>query len=310
MRYFLIGILWAGLSAGVITPKYTVQTSAPVMDMAVRNETVWASTADGKVLEVTPKGKIASTLKIEPMVTPWGESAVQKIMSVDISADGKTLVLAGENGCLYAAEGGKIRKTSFSTKTIIKKILFVSDTRVLLALLNSDVVIFDLKADKVVKTLSVSASPLSDMVLSDDRKTAAVAGEAGIVALVDTQKGSVVRYLKGGNVDNIYKLDLQSGRVITAGQDRRIVVYTVDNRIIARFDGTFLIYAAALSPSGKRGAAAVDEENTVAVLDIDNRQRTASAKGHGATLNRIVFLDERRFVSCADENKILFWEIP
>lgn len=310
MRYFFVWILSISLSAGVIAPKYTVQTSAPVLDFAVRNNTLWAATADGKVLEVTPKGKIVSTLKLEPMVTAWGEKAVQKIMSIDIAPDGKTLILAGENGRLYLAEGGKIRKTSFVTKTIIKKILFVSDTRILLALLNSEVVLFDLKTDKVVKTLSIDSSPLSDMALSSDRKTAAFAGEAGIVALIDAQNGSLIRRLKGGNVDNIYKLDLQNNRVITAGQDRRIIVYSTDNRIIARFSGSFLIYAAALSPSGKRGAAAVDEENTIAVLDIDNRQKIADAKGHTATLNRIRFVDEKRFVSCADENKILFWEIP
>lgn len=312
MRYFfaILCIFSMALSAGVMTPKFSIKTSAPVLDFAVRNDTVWAASSDGKVLEITPKGKMSSTVKLEPMLNAWGEKAAQKIMSIDISPNGRTLILAGENGHLYTVEAGKIRKTSFSTKTIIKKIAFISDTRLLLALLNSEVVLFDLITDKVVKTLSIDSSPLSDMALSSDRKTAAVAGEAGIVSLIDTQNGTIIRRLKGGNVDNIYKLDLQNGRVITAGQDRRIIVYTVDNRVIARFDGTFLIYAAALSPSGKRGAAAVDEENTIAVLDIDKRQKIASAKGHGATLNRILFLNEKRFVSCADENKILFWELP
>lgn len=312
MRYFFasIWIFSITLAAGVITPKLSINTSAPILDFVVRNDTVWAASSDGKVLEITPKGKIGSKIKLEPMINARGETSVQKVMSIDISPNGKILIVAGENGRLYTAEEGKIRKTSFSTKTIIKKIAFISDTRLLLALLNSEVVIFDLETDKVVKTLNIDSSPLSDMTLSNDRKTAAVAGEAGIVSLIDTQNGTITRRLKGGNVDNIYKLDLQNGRVITAGQDRRIIVYTVDNRIIARFDGTFLIYAAALSPSGKRGAAAVDEENTIAVLDIDKRQKIASAKGHVATLNRILFLNEKRFVSCADENKILFWELP
>lgn len=311
MKIFIfILVLLSALQGGMIAPKLSVKTSAPVLDFIVRDGKVVAGTANGEILEIGMNAKVSSLIRLEPLTNYWGEKTPQKIMSVDRSPDGKTLAFAAEDGYLYTARAKKVQKSSFVTRTVVKKIAFVTDSLLMVALLSNEVVFFDLNGNKSIKTLSAGTSPLSDMSLSKDRKIAAIAGEAGIVTLIDTAKMAVTKHLKGGNVDNIYKIDLQNGRIITAGQDRRVIVYTLENRIIARFDGTFLIYSAALSPSGERGAAVMDEENRITVLDIPNRRRVAVASGHTATLNRIVFVDEKRFVSCADENKILFWELP
>lgn len=307
---FLIFILTLGASAGVISPKITVKTSSPVLDFVIRDHTVWAATAEGKALQINAKGKIVSTIVLPKTLNAWNEKTAQKVMSIDLSLDGETVIMAGEDGCLYVSKGGKISKTSFSTKTVIKKIAFVSENRVLLALLSNEVVFFDLQSNKILKVLSGGTSPLSDMALSPDRKVAAIAGEAGIVSLIDTAGGKIIKHLKGGNVDNIYKIDLQNRSIITGGQDRRCIIYTLEGKSYVRFNGTFLIYAVALSPSAARAACALDEENTITLFDIAKRQKIATAIGHNATLNRIAFMDERTFVSCADENKILFWELP
>lgn len=201
-------------------------------------------------------------------------------------------------------------KTSFPTKSVVKKIALLSDTQVMVALLSNEVVFFDLKTNKILKTISGGTSPLSDMALSSNHQVAAIAGEAGIVSLIDTNHATIIKQLKGGNVDNIYKIDLQNGSLITAGQDRRAIIYTLDGKSYLRFDGTFLIYTAALSPSAGRAAVTLDEQNIITIFDTAKRQKIATAKGHNATLNRIIFMDENRFVSCADENKILFWELP
>lgn len=309
---FLIAIVLVSLNviAGVITPKISVKTSAPVVDFVIHNDTIWAGTANGEVLKISTKGKILSKVTIKPLVNYWGEKVSQRVMSLDVASDGETVILAAEDGFLYLIHKGLITKTSFSTKSVVKKVAFLSDTRAIVALLSNEVVFFDLKANKILKTISGGTSPLSDMALSHDHKIAAIAGEAGIVSLIDTSRGTIVKQLKGGNVDNIYKIDLQNGSLITAGQDRRAIIYTLDGKSYVRFDGTFLIYTVALSPSAGRAAAALDEQNMITIFDTLKRQKIATAKGHNATLNRIVFMDEKRFVSCADENKIHFWELP
>ncbi|MGZ5208537.1 MAG: WD40 repeat domain-containing protein [Sulfuricurvum sp.] len=309
---FLIAIVLVSLNiiAGVITPKISVKTSAPVVDFVIHKGTVWAGTANGEILQITTKGKILSKVTLKPLVDYWGEKVSQRVMSLDVSSDGKTIILAAEDGFLYLIHEGQITKTSFSTKSVVKKVVLLSDTRAIVALLSNEVVFFDLKANKILKTISGGTSPLSDMALSLNHKIVAIAGEAGIVSLIDTSRGTIVKQLRGGNVDNIYKIDFQNNKIATAGQDRRAIVYSLDGKTYNRYDGTFLIYTVALSPSGAKLAASLDENNIITIFDTIKRQKIATAKGHDATLNRIVFIDEKRFVSCADENKILFWELP
>ncbi len=308
----LIAIILVSLnvSAGVITPKISVKTSAPVVDFVIYKETVWAGTANGEVLQISTKGKLLSKVTLKPLVNYWGEKVAQRVMSLDVASDGKTVILAAEDGFLYLIREGQMTKTSFPTKSVVKKIALLSDTQVMVALLSNEVVFFDLKTNKILKTISGGTSPLSDMALSSNHQVAAIAGEAGIVSLIDTNHATIIKQLKGGNVDNIYKIDLQNGSLITAGQDRRAIIYTLDGKSYLRFDGTFLIYTAALSPSAGRAAVTLDEQNIITIFDTAKRQKIATAKGHNATLNRIIFMDENRFVSCADENKILFWELP
>lgn len=311
MRFFLFILFFSlTLYAGMLSPKVSVKTSSAVLDFVVKGGDVWAGTANGEALRITTKGKIISNIALPPMVDSWGEKVKQKIMSIDLSSDTTTLIVAGEDGCLYTIREGKITKTAYFTKTVVKKIAFISDSKVMLALLSNEVVFFDLKSNRTVKTLSGGTSPLSDMALSSDKKTALIAGEAGIVSVIDTTLMKITRRIQGGNVDNIYKVDIQNNRVLTAGQDRRAILYTLDGKSYIRFNGSFLIYTAALSPSAGVMAAAMDEENLISIFDTIKRQKIATAKGHSATLNRIVFIDEKRFVSCADENKILFWELP
>jgi len=309
---FLIAFIIVSLNliASVITPKISVKTSSPIVDFVIHKDSVWAGTSEGEALEITTKGKIVSKIVLPTIKNSWDEKKAQKVMSIDLSPDGKMVALAGEDGYLYTSREGKITKTSYSTKTVIKKIAFISDTRILVALLSNEVVFFDLQANKTLKTLSGGTSPLSDMALSADHKIAAIAGEAGIIRVIDTTEMKMIRTIHGGNVDNIYKLDFQNNKIATAGQDRRAIVYSVDGKTYDRYDGTFLIYTVALSPSGVKLAASLDENNIITIFDIAKRQKIVTAKGHSATLNKIVFIDEKRFVSCADENKILFWELP
>jgi len=240
----------------------------------------------------------------------WGETSVPKAMSIDLSPDSKTVAVASEEGKLYTIAGNEIKATSYQTPSVIKKIAFVSDTRIMIALLSNEIVWFDITSNKVIATLIGGTSPLSDMAVSRDRKYAVIGGEAGVISLIDTAKMKVIRRIQGGNVDNIYKLDLQNGYVVTAGQDRRAIIYTIDGRQYVRYNGSFLIYSAALSPDASRMAAAMDEQNVISIFNTRTRERIAQARLHNSTLNRIVFSDRRHFVSCADENKILYWELP
>lgn len=309
---FVLGVLiFLGiLNANEIRPMKIVTTSSPILDMIGRNGLIWAASEDGKILQISAKGKILSTYAIPPFITLSGETRDQKAMTIDLSPDRTKVAVGTEDGSLYIFQGIKRSKTSFKTKGVIKKIVFITNDEVVLALLSSELVWFNLKQNRIDKMIAIGSSPLSDMAVSKNLSYLVTVGEAGIVRLINSRTKKVENIIHGGNVDNIYKVDYQHHRIITAGQDRRVIVYSDDGKKYQRFDGSFLVYSAALSPSGERFAAPMDEENRLSFFDIASKQEIALGKGHDATLNRIVFMDERHLISSADENKILFWEIP
>lgn len=309
MKLLLIVLSALTLWGGSIAPKVSIKTTSPVLDFVVR-DFIWAGTDGGEILKIGLNGKVVSTQRLDSVKNSWGESVVPKVMSLDLSPDQKTLAVATEEGKIILLKEGKKLSTSFHTYSVIKKISYVSESKLLITLLSNEIIWFDLHSDKTLKSISAGTSPLTDMSISKDRKLAAVTGEAGIVTLIDTQSMKILRNIQGGNVDNVYKLDMQNGFIVTAGQDRRAIIYTIDGKRYVRYNGSFLIYSVALSPSAARMAAAMDEYNVISVFDTADRTKITSAKGHGATLNRIVFIDEKRFISCADENKILIWELP
>ena len=134
--------------------------------------------------------------------------------------------------------------------------------------------------------------------------------ESGEITLFEALNGKIIKVLKGGNVDNVYKVDFKKDVVLCAGQDRRGIVYNVQNGSYERFDGSFLIYAGALSPSLKWGAFAFNEQNDIVLFDLVTKSKAHTLKGQKSTLNTIVFASEKELVSSSDDQFIMIWRLP
>lgn len=308
MRFVWLFLLFAiSLSAGDIKPISQIKTDAPILDMSAVGGKLFACSAKGDVYELDKKLKKLYSLPI--IETPYGDKRAQKAFSVDVSPSFQTIAVAAEDGSLYVAKNGKLAKTSFFTYSVIKKVLLINDNLALISMVSSEVVLFDIGKNRVLYSAQVSTSPLSDVALSKDKKTAAIVGEAGVVYIFDIMSGKTKVAYKNVNLDNIYKLDYQNSLILTAGQDRKATLVTDKGVIKARFAAKFLIYAVALSPSGSKAAVAVDEQNNISIFDTLIKKEISVAKGHTATLNKIIFKSENEMVSSADENKILVWRI-
>ena len=307
--YVFLAVFAALLFGGDIKPHKSVSLDSPAIDISYNSKALYISTSKGDILEIDKNKKPKKIASLPQIPSQLGGMRHQKAFTLDVSKSGSVLYVGGEDGYLYTIGGGAFKKTQFKTQAVIKKVSAISDTTVLIGLVSSQVILYDTAKNKKIYEIQVSTSTFGDMATSEDGKTAAIATEAGAIHMLDVQSGKIKTVYKNVNLDNIYKTDYKNKTIITAGQDRKSTVMTDGGAIKAKFDGEFLIYAVALSPSGARGAVAVNEQNDIAVFDIPSKTKIAVAKGHTATLNKILFLNENEFVSAADENKIIFWSV-
>lgn len=310
-------LLFVFVNVNAMKPQYTLEASHLVTDLLVEDRTLYAATDSGTVdiFDIADRNRTGQI--VIPGVKDFlGDIIAPKIYSVDKYADRILLVSQGESGYreVYLVHHGELRKVIDSKRQfLIKKGLFIDADRIVLGLLGSEIVLYDLRTDKVlyrrpIKARTSGGSAFSDMVLDEGKRTLATADESGEVNVFDVETFKHLKTLRGQNVDNVYKIDFKQGTVITAGQDRRCALYRPDgNSYYLKAD--FLIYAAALNPSAKLGVFAATMENALWVFDTRSRTVLARLRAHQATLTDFAFVSEHRFFSAADEKTIYFWDI-
>ncbi|MEA1918853.1 MAG: WD40 repeat domain-containing protein [Campylobacterota bacterium] len=317
MKILILAFVALLLNASPMKPQYSIETSDMVTDLFLEGSTLYAATGVGVVDVIdTINRKRVETITLPSVKDFLGDLIPPKIYSIDKVGSKIVLVSQGKSGYrdVYIKEGEKLRRIIDSSKEFfIKKGLFVDENRIILGLLSSEIILYDIQKETVIyrhaiKERNSGGSALGDMVLSEDKKILVTADESGEVNYFKVENFDHIKVNKGQNLDNIYKIDYKKGTVITAGQDRRCAIYK-DHGSPYYVSGEFLIYAAGLSPSGKIGVFASTIENALQVFDIKTKRKLALLEGHNATLTDFAFVNETSFYSSADENRILFWNL-
>ncbi len=305
-------ILFSGLQAKDISPLYKLRASGMVYDILIHDAKLYAATDAGKVdiFDIENKEKEKS-IELPGIKDFMGDLTAPKIYSVDVMSGRVLMVTSGELGYnnVYLHDGKTLKNIiDKKMKLTLKEARFIDDDTILLGLMSNELILYKLSSAKRLYKVQMSPSHFNDMALNEDRTKVATADESGEVYLINVADGKIDKVLSGQNVDNIYKLDLKKGVVITAGQDRRCAVYA-PVRSAYYISGTFLLYAAALSPSAKIGVFATNVENDIQVFNTRTKSKLSMLKGHNATLTAFAFLNETELFSSAEENDILFWKL-
>ncbi len=295
-----------------LKPDFSLKASGNVQAMVHNKDLLYTATSNSSV-EIFSLTTKTLTRKIEiPYIKDFmGDKIPSKIYSLDVHHDQIVFISEGQKGYrnLWLEKNGTLRKIiDVNQKWFMRKVMFVDATHVLIALLSNELILYNIATKKVRYNKQMSASSFSDFMLSEDKKTYATTDESGIVHVVETQSAAITKTLEGQNLDKVYQLDYKKGVILTAGQDRRCVVYENDGSA-SYMEFHFLLYSCALSPDASLSAVAYDEENDILIFKTHTKTKKYNLVGQDATLTQILFLDETHVAASSDSNTINFWTL-
>lgn len=302
------------LASSVVTPVQQIKVNGVAKDMVLRDNTLIVATDNGVVQVYDYEAKVFSKIITLPKVKDFiGDLVPARIFSVDKLASRYVLLSdSGKGGYanLWLHENNESTQVLMHTDKIAAiKARFVNKEHVLLGLLSNEAVLFDIKNKKELFRVQLSESKFSDFALNEDKTQAVFACESGVLNVIDTKTGKILKKLKSVNVDNVYKVDFKQGIVSGAGQDRRGALYDVSMGSGTYVQGSFLIYATGLSPSSKRVAFAMDEKNNISIYNRSSKSLIAKLQGQKSTLNTIIFKDENILFSSSDDATVMMWKL-
>ncbi|RUM63664.1 MAG: nitrate reductase [Sulfurospirillum sp.] len=293
-----------------IKPAFVMHTRGLVSDFVIDGLKLYVANDEGSVeifdLRVRKK---TGEIFIPPIQNDPGVWISPKILSVD-RHNGKTLIVStAPQGYrrVWLHESGKLTPVITTQKRLaIKEARFIDDKNFIFGTLGHDMIRYTLDDDYSLYRQHLEESAFSDMVLSEDKKLLASASESGRVTLMDLKTGKILDKSREKNLDNIYKIAMQNGTIITAGQDRRVAVYPKQGTPYT-IKSDFLVYSVGLSPSGKLGIYSANENNDLQLFDIRTGAKLHLLKGHKAVPTTIKFFNEDGLFSAGDENTIYYW---
>ena len=299
----------------VLSPAWQLDVNASVKDMVLHNGTLVMGTDNGtlKVYDLKEK-KFTKTITLPKVKDFMGDLMPPKVFSVD-TIERKYVLLSdsGEGGYVnvWIHEVDKTTQIiSSKDKKVIVKIRFIDATHLLFGYLSNEAGLYDLQSHKELYTVQLSESKFSDFALNETKKQVVFACESGVLNVVDVLTGKVLKVLQGQNLDNVHMVDFKKDTVSAAGQDRRAALYDVHTGNGTYISSDFFIYATGLSPSAKKVAFTMDEENTITLYNRDDKSKIAALKGQQSTLNSIIFEDEDTVFASANNSVVMMWKLP
>jgi WD40 repeat protein len=307
-------LMWGWMQAAEYAPVQEIRINGAAKDIVLHGNRLIVGTDHGRlqVYDYVEK-KFVKEIRIPDIKDFMGDTISARVASVDYM-DGRYLLLSDSGVGGYADlrihEDNVTRSIlDENDKRPVIKVRFLDKDHVVMAYLSNEVSLLDLRNKKEIYRVQLSESKFSDMALNEDRTLMAVSCESGEIAVLETKTGKILRRLSGINLDNVYKVDIKKDYVSGAGQDRRASWYNWRSGKGGYFPGNFLIYATGLSPSARRVAYAMDEQNDITVFDLGSGSRIALLKGQKSTLNAIVFKDDTTLFSASDDDTVMMWRI-
>ena len=295
------------------TPLLSLKASGSVLDLVYKNNKLYVATDAGTVDIFDYKTKKNIQKITVPKIKDFmGDEVDSTIFSVD-EFDGDIMILSksknGYNRIHIYKDKKKTLLIDYKKSLAIIKAKYLDKNTLLLALLDNEIISYDIKNAKENYRFQVSGAKFSDFDLSEDKKTLVVTDESGDVSIFNTKNGKNTKILTGQNLDNVFEIDYKHGVIATAGQDRRVAVYVPKFNSSYHIQAKFIVYSVGLSPSGKIVAYSSDENNNVTLQNTITKSVLGKFTGNSITLSKIVFINENEFLVASNSSVINLYKI-
>ena len=311
--FFILNLSVLNINAKDLTPTSSLLASGGVIDLVLNNDKLYASTAASSVdiFDIKTQERIDS-IKMPKIKDFLGDVIDSKIYSVDVLENNILILSQGEQGGrnLDIYTNGKFENIIKDTeRQFIARAKFLDENHIIYALLSNQIYLYDIKNKKILKEIQISQSKFSSFRLTQDKSKLVVCDESGVISMLDSKSFDILKTFRYQNLDNVFQVDIKDNLILTAGQDRRAAVYNLDTNKAYYKEYSFLIYAAALSPSTKLAAVASDEENNVTIFDTSSQANLYKLTENKATLSNILFLNENEIIVTSDDKQINYYKI-
>ena len=296
------------------TPVEEIKVSGIVKDMVLRENKLCIGSDNGtmQIYDIEQK-KFIKKIQLPKIKDFMGDMINTRVNSVDYLNSRYILVsdsgIGGYSNVSIVENNNTKIVISHEKNYQIVKARLIDKNHLLLGLLSNELILYNLDNNKEIYRIQVSESRFSDFALNEDKTKVAVSNESGIIYIVDTKTGKILKELKGQNVDNVYKVAFRKNIVSGGGKDRRGSIYDINSGKGEYIQGKFFIYSTGLSPSAQKVAFAMDEKNNIYIYNTFTKSLLAKLKGQKSVLNNIIFKDESTIFSSSDDDTIMKWEL-
>ena len=300
-------LLVLNIFAKELVPEFSLKASGAVTDLVLKEDKLFVATSASSVdiFDINSKEKINS-IKVPKIKDFTGDIIDSKIYSVDVLENNILILSQGQNGGrnIDIYKNGKIENIiEDKDRLFIARAKFLDENHIIYALLSNQIYLYDIKNKKILNEIQVSQSKFSHFKLNEDKSKILIADESGILTLLNTKDLNIIKKFDSLNLDNVFQVDIKKDLIITAGQDRRCGIYSLDKKTNYYKEASFLIYSVALSPSATFAAFASDEENNVTIFNTNTKENLHKLTQNRSTLTNILFINENEiFISSDDEN--------
>lgn len=302
----------SSLEAKNINPSYHFSLDSGVTDITKEKKMLYISTEKGTLYSYNLiSKKIKSLIKMPKIKDFLDEDMPSKIYSIDIFKNKILLLAQGFKGArhLLIYENKKITTVLSDKKRLfISQAKFINENLIIFASLANEIYLYDINKKAIIYVKQISASKFSHFVLNEKKDEIIIADESGDLKVYNSRTGSFIKSYEKQNLDNVFQVDIKKNIILTAGQDRRAVVYNQGKTFYKKVN--FLIYACALSPSATLAAIAHDEENNILIFNTKTKKELFELKGNKMLLNHILFINEKELFTSNDGKTINYYILP